>query len=72
MSEQDRTEQELAEQRRADHLKHLAGPGSNYAYGYLNHLVGDFLDGSLSEQALREMYAELQADMEAAREGGVQ
>lgn len=71
MSEQDRTEQELAEQRRAEHLKHLAD-GSAYAYGFLNRLVSDYLDDTLSEQHFREMYAELQADMQAARKGGAQ
>jgi len=72
MSEQDRTEQELAEQRRAERIKRLAEPGSNYAFGRLDCLVEMFLEGSITKQYLRKRYLELQADMKTAREGGAQ
>lgn len=71
MSEQDRTEQELAEQRRA-WLKKLAEPGSNYAYGYLDSLVESYLAGGgiVTKQYLREHFLQLRVDMKMARESG--
>lgn len=66
MSTQKSTEREQAEH--AAHLRNLAEPGSNYAFGYLNGLVGGFLAGEVSEEYLREKHAKLTADLKAAKQ----
>lgn len=72
MTAQDHTEQELAEQRRAERLENLAEPGHDYSFGCLDGLVSMFLEGGITKRYLQQQYLQLHADMKTAREGGAQ
>jgi hypothetical protein len=67
MSEQDRTEQEFAEQLRAERVRKFAEPGGlSYAFGALEVLVEMFLDEEISKEHLRRRFNHLQAELKAA------